>query len=96
MGDDEVFLLIVSLFGSLWGLVLWGRFLGSGDPFRPRRHLRVMALAFSALGMAVLYLVLRRWADDEVRDHAMYLTLLMALGFAAKRFLGFRSHRGSG
>src|SRR5689334_6763350 len=90
MGEDEVFLLVVSLLGSGWGLVRWWKFFRSGDPFRARRHLRVIPLVCSAVGMGVLYWVLRRWADDEVRDHGVYLTLLMALGFGLQSVAAFQ------
>ena len=90
MGDDEVFLLVVSMLGSLWGIGLWGRFLTSGDPFRPRRHLRAIPTLICAVAMGLLFWVLRRWADDEVRDHVGYLTLLMGLGFALQAIAAFQ------
>ena len=80
MGDDEVFLLVISLTLFLFALYRWcvalriaGRSRSNGWP---------LMLLTPIAGLVFIFLVLRRSADDEVRDDARYIILLLLLGGA--------------
>ena len=87
MGDDEVFLLIVSAVLSLPTAYRWVNALHVAGRFRFRGWplLAVTPLA----GLALVFVVLRHWADDEVRGDGRYITLLLFVGTA---LLGIVSH----
>src|SRR5688572_31741585 len=80
--DDEGFVVIVSLL--VWALTwfLWYAGLRAGSSLRreraPARVLAVMPL----VAMAVLFVILRRWASFDVRDSSEYLFQYVMLGAA--------------
>jgi len=80
MGDDEMFLLFVAMVGSVSCLIWWVKFWRSGDPFRSGYAVKILPTLALLAGLLTIWQVLRRWADDEVRDHAGYLFLLMGWG----------------
>ena len=79
---DEALIVVVSLlaWAVTWFLWYWG--LRVGSPLRrqrgPARALAVMPL----VALAVLFVILRRWASFDVKDSAPYLFQYVALGAA--------------
>lgn len=90
MGGDEVFLMLVSGGLFLIAAYRWGRALRVAGRFRARGWPLLLFTPLAAL--AVLFFVLRRWADDEVRNDARYITLLMLLGGAWMSLVSMVSH----
>jgi uncharacterized membrane protein YjfL (UPF0719 family) len=78
MGDDEVFLLFLSLGLFVIAACRWiaalrvaGRFRANGWP---------LILVTPAFGLTAVFFVLKHWADDEVQADWRYIMLLMLLG----------------
>ena len=82
MSEDEVFLLMLAVVGSVWSLVWIWRFWAGGDSFRPARGLKMLPTIACVTGLALLLFVLQQWADDEVQGHAGYLFICMGLGWS--------------
>jgi uncharacterized membrane protein YjfL (UPF0719 family) len=77
MGDDEVFLLVISITLAAMTAYRWVVSFIVSIRFRARSWL--LLLFTPVISLTFVLFVLRRWADDEVRDDGRYLTLLMLL-----------------
>ncbi len=80
MSGDEVFALLV---GSLVALVAWGwRWIRLGQlvTWRADRGRRLWFAASPLLIGVILFLVLRHWAAQDVRDSSVYLPYYLVLG----------------
>src|SRR5687767_6906794 len=80
MGGDEIFLLFFSLVFFVVAVFRWCGALRVGARFRARGW--PLILATPMVGLAVVFFVLKRLADDEVRDDPRYIVLLLLLGGA--------------
>jgi uncharacterized membrane protein YjfL (UPF0719 family) len=78
LGDDEIFLMLISIALTAITGYRWMVALSVSSLVRSRNWLLLLVTPISCL--AFVLFVLRRWADDEVRDDWRYLTLLLLLG----------------
>jgi len=78
LGDDEVFLFLIAITLAALAGYRWILSLSLSVFVRSRNWLLLLITPLGCL--AFVLFVLRRWADDEVRDDWRYLTLLLFLG----------------
>src|SRR5688572_24629922 len=77
LGDDEVLLLILSGFLSLFSVAGWIKALRLC--FQLSRRRAGIVILTPLLCLAFVLIVLLLWADDEVRGSPIYISLLLAL-----------------
>jgi len=94
VSGDEVMLLLLSVSVTAYA---WSRWYAAAfvRPLVVRNTSRLVYFTGPLVCLSLLYLVLRQWAADDVRDSGTYLTLYMlagaawvGLGAQALRFLG--------
>jgi uncharacterized membrane protein YjfL (UPF0719 family) len=91
LSEDEALVVVVSILVAPLAWIWWYWELASGPKLRQERAAgRALGLV-PLVALAVLYVILRRWASFDVRDSAEYLFQYMVLGAAwlgvALRFL---------
>lgn len=82
-------LMSLSTVGALLSFVVWVKFITRVVTLRSRPSLRMGPVVAAVLGLIVMWVVLRNWADDEVRGEFEYLATLMALGFCVQTMVVF-------
>jgi uncharacterized membrane protein YjfL (UPF0719 family) len=81
MSEDETMVLIVALIMAVITWFKWYRMV-SVKTLIIRNASRFIFVALPVICVALLYLILRKYAADDVRDSGIYLLFYMALGVA--------------
>lgn len=82
MGDDETFVVLVSLAVGVWWLIRWYGAVAGATTLGVRPRSRAPLYLLPPFGLMMLYFVLVRFAAVEVRTDYRYVGLFMCAGVA--------------
>lgn len=81
LSEDELVVLLFSVAGAVGFLLHWIRMMVRPSALGTSPRLwRVMLFLLALMGLAVIGFALVRWADAEVKAHAVYIIMFVLLG----------------